>query len=66
LFDSDGCQIVSYARQQLKKVPITLLTTPKIVDALLTLISEWGSDSVAFLFAYEGCQYVGYVNQRPN
>jgi len=30
------------------------------------LISEWGSDRVAFFFAYKGWQYVGYVNQGPN
>jgi len=48
------------------QVPITLLTWPKIVDALLTLISEWGSDCVACLFAYKGWQYFAYINLRPN
>jgi len=44
---------------------------PKIqTQQLLTLcwrsFSEWGSDCVAFSFAYKGCQYVGYAYHPPN
>jgi len=48
--------LVGYARQLPKKVQIILITRRKIIYDLLMLISEWGSDRVAFFFAYEGGQ----------
>jgi hypothetical protein len=40
--------------------------TPKIVDALLTLIFRLRMDHVAFSFAHQGCQYVDFRYLRAN
>jgi len=54
-----GCQYVDYAQQWANHCPITLLTIPKIDDALLTLIYD-GSHIVTNNYANNGGYYIDY------
>ena len=48
---TNGGQYIDYVYQQQSHFFIIWLTSPKIVDTLLMLIIEWGTEGVTFSFA---------------
>jgi len=40
---------------------LSCLQVQKLLTLHWRLFSEWGCYCVAFSFAYEGCQYIGYA-----